>query len=250
MDKQSKPKNLLQPPANGSATYALPQMDLVGPTVHDDIWRAIQRYGADSVKAAVKEATKGKRGRPREPDWPELRAIFHADALDWLAGGDPFSTRSNYAIAKDFAERNPGHSLISTHKRIERKLSRGPHDRRWFTLLTAENISRDGFPFSVHLRALRAVASLPDKKTAEVWQSILDRALSTIADFEAREGIPPEPSMSFEQIEDAVEQSSLAALASSPKKGGLFGSATATQGPSGKGVLVSRLSEAVKKSAD
>lgn len=196
-------------PVNALLAYA-PKMDLVGPTVNDDIRRAVQRYGADAVKAAVKEATKSKIGRPREPDWRELKEVIEQDALDWLNGGDPFSARSNYSIAKAFAERRPGHSIVSTHKRIERKLSRGPYDRRWFVFVTAENMSRDGFPYAMHLRAIEAVASLPGM---DPWQSMLERARSTVADFEAREGGPPEPSMSFAQIEEAVRVASLKAIA-------------------------------------
>lgn len=223
-----------------------PKFDLVGPTVDDDIRRAVQRYGAEAVKAAIKEATKAKRGRKREPDWPELRDVIHADALEWLAGGDPFAARSNYAIAKDFAERNPGHSVISTHKRIERKLSRGPYDRRWFTLITAENLSRDGFPYTAHVRALEAVANLPDTKPAYLWHSILERARSTIADYHAREGKAPDPSMSYRQIEDAVREGSLAALVSPPRQGGLFGMAAPRTAQANNSGLGSILLDAVK----
>ena len=227
-----------------------PKWDLVGPTVDDDIRRAVQRYGAEAVKAAVKEATKAKRGRPREPDWPELRDVIHADALEWLAGGNPFATRSNYAIAKEFAERNPGQSVISTHKRIERKLSRGSYDRRWFTLITAENLSRDGFPYAAHLRALEAVANLPDPKTAEVWRRSLEMARSTIADYEAREGKPPSESMSFKEIEEAVRKGGMAALIAPPKPGGLFGLASPPISTPSNSALGSILINALAKSAD
>lgn len=229
---------------NALAPFAPPKWDLVGPTVDDDIRRAIQRYGAAAVKGAVKEATKAKRGRPREPDWPELREIIRADALNWLNGGDPFAARSNYAIAKEFAERNPGHSVVSTHKRIERKLSRGPYDRKWFTFMMAENLSREHFPFAGHLRAIEAAANLPDPKTAEIWQWRLDRARSTIADYEAREGSAPDPSMSITEIEEAVQRGGLAALVAPPKRGGLFGLASPGQASS-SGALGSILGKAI-----
>src|SRR3546814_11429091 len=102
----------------------MPKMDLIGPTVDDDIRRAIARYGADAVKVAVKNATKAKRGRKKEPDWPELREIMEADAREWLAGNEPFTTRSNYSIEKELPARNPGHTLVSTQNLIERKLTR------------------------------------------------------------------------------------------------------------------------------
>ncbi len=244
-DDQSKPGGVLQHQTNALAPFARPQTDLVGPTVDDDIRRAIWRYGADAVKDAVKEATKAKLGRKREPDWPELRDVIRADALEWLSGGDPFAARSNYAIAKDFAERNPGHSVVSTHKRIERKLSRGPHDRRWFVLVTAENLSRDGFPYTAYLRALAALAELPEATRPDVWLTSLERALATIADYEAREGKPPDPTMKLTEIEMAVRKSGLAALIAPPKHGSQSGLAS-----SGQTSLGSILSNAINGAKD
>src|SRR3546814_9262509 len=87
---------------------------------------------------------------------------MEADAREWLAGNDPFTTRSNYSIAKELSERNPGHSIVSTHKRIERKLSRGPYNRRWFALVWAENLSRNQGPHGAHIRALGALSDLPE----------------------------------------------------------------------------------------
>ena len=229
---QSKEPGELHP-KNALAGALAPKMDLVGPTVEDDIRRAILRYGAEAVKGAVKEATKAKIGRPREPDWPELKDVIHADAVEWLNGGDPFTARSNYSIAKEFAERRPGHSIVSTHKRIERKLSRGPYDRRWYVLVTAENISRDGFPYTAHLRALEAVVSLP---AMSPWRSILERARSTISDFEAREGRPPDPSMSLKQIEEVVRKGGFAALIGLSKQDTQTGSAS--QGQSSLGSIL------------
>jgi hypothetical protein len=227
------------------AAFASPKWDLIGPTVDDDIRRAVARYGAEAVKNAVKEATKAKRGRKREPDWPELREVFESDARIWLAGGDPFAARSNYAIAKEFAERSPGHSVISTHKRIERKLSKGPYDRRWWTFVTAENFSRDGYPYTAHLRALAALAELPSWTMSDVWQRTLERARATVADYEAREGEPPSSEMTFQEIEDAVAKGGLNALLAPPRRGGLFGLASSSQ--SGLGSI---LSNALKPAED
>lgn len=211
------------------ALGAPPQWDLVGPTVDDDIRRAINRYGAEAVRHAVKTATKAKRGRRLEPDWPELRQVIEADARDWLAGGDPFSARSNYAIAKAFAERNPGHSIVSTHKRIERKLSKRPFDRQWLTLVTAENLSCDDYPYTAHIRALRALAELPEPSGLNLWKSFLDQALSTLADYGVREGKLPPEEMTFSEVEEAVRRGSLAALLAPPQRGGMFGLAGSRQ---------------------
>lgn len=202
---------------------ALPTMDLVGPTVDDDIRRAIWRYGPQAVKEAVREATKAKRGRKREPDWSELRELIEADARDWLAGKDPFAARSNYAIAKEFSERMPGQSAISTHKRIERKLSHGPHDRRWYTLVSAQDQSRMAGSYHRYLRALDALTKLQEPSHPDLWQAVLDRARATIADFQAREGRPPPEEMTYQEIEDTVKSLGLNALIAKPQNRGLFG---------------------------
>ncbi len=232
-------------PQQNALAGLVPKMDLVGPTVADDIQRAIWRYGADEVKAAVKEATKAKRGRKREPDWSELRDVITADARLWLSGEDPFSARSNYAIAKEFAERNPGHSPISTHKRIERKLSRGPYDRRWFVLVTAQNLSRNDFPYPLHLQAIEALAELTKETDPEIWRTSLDRKRAIVADYEAREGSPPSPEMTFEEVEDAVQKGALNALAAPVRPGGIFG-----RGPSKRGLLAAYKNDAADDSND
>lgn len=196
-----------------------PKFDLVGPTVDDDIRRIIARYGTEAVKQAVKRVTKPKRGRKPEKDWPELREVVESDARDWLAGGDPFSSRSNYSIAKDFADKNPGHSHPATMKRIERKLVQ---KRVWMTLVTAENFSREGYPYAVHIRALEA---LTEADSHPVWTSIRDRAKSNVADYEAKKGEAPPAHMSMKEVEDATRNAllTLTALSQPKKSGGLFG---------------------------
>lgn len=196
-----------------------PRMDLVGPTVDDDIRRAITRYGAEAVKDAVKRQTKPKRGRKPERDWPELRDVIQADAREWLEGGDPLATRSNYSIAKDFADKNPGQSHPATMKRIERKLVR---QRAWMTLANAEILSRDGYPYTAHIRALEALSELD---THHVWAWLRDRAKSTVADYEAKHGAPPASAMSMKQVEDATRNAllTLGQLASPKSPGGLSG---------------------------
>lgn len=196
-----------------------PKFDLVGPTVDDDIRRIIARYGTEAVKQAVKRVTKPKRGRKPEKDWPELREVIESDAREWLAGGDPFSSRSNYSIAKDFADKNPGHSHPATMKRIERKLVQ---KRVWMTLVTAENFSREGYPYAVHIRALEA---LSEAGSHPVWASIRDRAKSDVADYEAKKGEVPPAHMSMKEVEDAARNAllTLNALSQPKKSGGLFG---------------------------
>lgn len=208
-----------------AAIPALPRMEIVGPTVHDDIRRAIWRYGEDAVKLAVKEATKAKRGRKREPDLLHLQEVIEADARDWLAGNDPFAARSNYSIAKELSERNPGHSMVSTHQRIERKLSKGPRDRHWLTLVSAVRQSRDAGPYAAHLRALEALTALPNPSELQVWQRLLESARSIISDFQAREGTPPPSDLTFGQVEaTARKHNSLLNYVLETKPTGLFGS--------------------------
>lgn len=217
-DDEPKTGAALQPRINALAALPSPHMDLVGPTVDDDIRRAIWRYGAEAVKEAVKEATKSKRGRREEPDWAELSKIFQDEADEWLAGHDPFANRSSYAIAKEFAKHNPGHSQVSTHKRIERKLSKKSRGRRWWVLHIAWQKSLAAHPHEAHLRTLKALAELPDGRQ---WKTPLSNAQGVIADYEAREGAPPVPEMTFREIEDAARNSTLLGSKMGPK--GLFG---------------------------
>jgi hypothetical protein len=195
---------------------SLPKFDLVGPTVDHEIRRVISRYGADAVKDAVKRQTKPKRGRRPEMDWPELTEVIELDARELLAGGDPFSTRSNYSIAKGFADKNPGQSHPATMKRIERKLFQ---KRRNFALAIAQTLSREGYPYAVHIRALEA---LIEAGAHPVWTMTLDQAKSDIADYEAKKGEPPPAELSMAEVEDAA-RNVLLSLAVPEKSGGLLG---------------------------
>lgn len=167
--------------------------------VDDEIQRAISRFGAEAVKASVKRITKPKRGRrPYQDDWPELREVIEADAKDWLAGGDPFATRTNHSIAKIFADRKPGQSHPSTMKRIERKLA---DRRRRITQIVAWEVSRDGYPHADHLRAIEGLIRADSHP---VWEKVLDSAHSKIAEYESRLGHPPPIDLSMKAVEDAV----------------------------------------------
>lgn len=173
------------------------KFDLVGPTVDDDVRRIIARYGADAVKVAVANQTKARRGRPPEKDWPELHDFLAQDAIDWLNGKEPFSMRTNYWIAKQIAEKRPGHSAVSTHERIEKKLKKW---REQWMLYHAEHISRDAYPYKDHLRALAALAN---KSQYEIWGQILERSLAEVEDYAARWGAVPPPEMTIKEIEHA-----------------------------------------------
>jgi ribosomal protein L18E len=198
-------------------TGGLPKYDLVGPTVDNDIRRAINRYGADAVKDAIKRLTNPRRGRPKINDWKELASVIEADAKEWIAGGDPIATRSNYAVAKQFADANPGQSAISTHQRIERKLKKKPFDRHWYLLIAAENLTRENYSWKQHIRSLEGLAKTDSHP---VWQGFLDTAKSEVADYEAKQGELPADALTMKEVQDIarngmIKLSQLASGASS-----------------------------------
>lgn len=176
-------------------------MAFVGPTVADDIRRAIWRYGPEAVKAAVKEATKEPRGRKQESDWPELIEEYKADARKLIEGEDPFSSRSNYAIAQGFAESKPGHNPASTRTRIKRKLSKEPHDRRWWVFMFAEQISKNEQRYETYLRTLDRLAQLSEEDASISWRRELERARSLINEYETQFGELPRAERTFAAIE-------------------------------------------------
>lgn len=206
-----------------AAFAAQTKFDIAGPTVDDDVRRIIARYGAAAVTDALKRATKAKRGRRPEKDWPVLRPTIEADAHTWLEGGDPFATRSNYSIAKDFADCNPGHSRPGTMKRIERKLG---EKRLWMTLVAAYEMSRERYSYQAHLRTLDALAQ---NDSHPVWSSIRDRVLGNVADYEGKFGEAPAQDLTAKQVEQATTNALLSANAlinpdaHARKRGGLFG---------------------------
>lgn len=181
-----------------NALSGLPtQYDLVGPTVDDDVRRIIARWGAEAVKEAVRAQTKPKRGRKPEKDLPLLWPYIQRDAAEWLSGSDPVETWSDYAIAKAYADEHPGHSHPATMKRVIGRLKK---NRRFFMLYEAERRSRDGYPYSLHLKALEELA----ETSGEVWVSILERAQRNIADFAAKHGMAPPDDWSMQEIEMAA----------------------------------------------
>lgn len=203
----------------GQPLSGLPKLEFVGPTVDDDLRRIIGRYGGDAVKAALARLTKPKRGRPKIQDWKELRPFVEEDARIWLGGGDPFTVRKNYAIAKAIADANPGHDHASTMQRIERKLS-AKTGRKWFMLAAALDMSREGYPYLKHVFALEALADY-DKEHS--WTEVLSHVKTSIADFAELHG-PPSDDLTMKQIEEGSRPLNALAHFTSPKRRGLFGS--------------------------
>lgn len=211
----------------------MPKMDLVGPTVDDDVRRAISRYGAEAVKAAIKRQTTPKTGRPKVNDWRELRDIIEDDAKLWLEGGDPFSARSNYAIAKVIADENPGHSHPATMKRIQRKLGASPYGRKWFTLVSAWMKSEKAFPVSAYLRTVEELCELDPHGR---WQSLLDHATGAINDYSVKHG-EPATHLTFNEIEEGARTPLNALLGVGQPRGGLFGLASPRSGNALSGLI-------------
>jgi hypothetical protein len=169
----------------------------------------ISRHGADAVCDALAKATKKKRGRKPDNDWPLLAESMRLDAKDWLEGRDPFKLRTNYAVAKRFAEEHPGHSAVSTHARVERKLK---EKRRWWMLVSAQQLARNEYPFGDYLRALDALSKL-DQAT-QAWADLLGFGRIRLNAYRSTIG-EPDPKMTVEAIEQALKDQHLRQMATS-----------------------------------
>ena len=198
MTDESKQKPDSQPNAL-AAFIPKPELGLVGPTVNDDVYRAITRYGAEAVKEAVAEATKAKRGRKSTMNWKNIRSLIEEDAALWLDGGDPFSARSNYSIQKYYADNFPGQSHPATMKMVERHLR---ENRDWMTYATAELLSRDGYPYTAHIAALKALGECMG------YSEYVSHEYATgkVAKYEGRYGSAPRPEMSMAEIEEELRK--------------------------------------------
>lgn len=229
-DRTAQIANLLINPQ-----LAVPPFDLVGPTVDDDIRRAISRYGAEAVKAATKRQTSAKIGRPKINDWNELHAILEEDAILWLKGGDPFTKRSNYAIAKTLADNNPGQSHPATMKRIQRKLNAAPFGRKWRTLVIAWVKSEKHYPYSDYVRVVTALSEIDHYGN---WKWNLERAQGALNDYSAKFGSPP-TNFSLSEIEEGARKPLNALLTLDRRRRGLFG--LAGQSPAGASIATRNL---------
>jgi len=197
---------------------AQPKYDLVGPTVDDDVRRLLNRYGRDAVATAMKRAMKGKRGRKATADWPEIDKILKMDARRLLEGGDPFAERTNYSIAKAYAEQCPGHSHAATHRRILKKLAQ---KRVLFTYLNAFIIGDTEYPHSSFISILR---KLPELMPHGNWDRQLALAESQLRDYTAKYGAPPDE-MSMKDIEEGAQRAVISTFLEGGRTppGGIFG---------------------------
>jgi hypothetical protein len=154
--------------------------------VDADMRRLIRRYGAKDVQEAMKRETARPRGRSPRADWPELHRVLREDASLWLQGGDPFATRSNLSIARGFADRHRGHSYDATRDRIMRKLR---ERRRYYTIVEAEWLSQNEFPYTENLRAIRTLLNIGIRR--DLWGSLLRLHEGYLADYREKFGEPP-----------------------------------------------------------
>jgi hypothetical protein len=170
--------------------------------LEDEVRRLINRYGAKSTKEALKRLSNRKPRAKLKGDWRLLDGYLKADARRWLEGADPFKERSDYSIAKWFAETHPDKNVEfeSTFRRIKRRLSK---DRRYYTLVEAFWLSAGGYPYQMQLKVLRELSSGARSKAS--WQRALRMAEGTLAKYQAIAG-PPPATMTMRELETvAVE---------------------------------------------
>ena len=213
-------------PQGGQLINALMPHALPPPTLEQEIRRLIAAHGADAVKREIKAATKPRRGRTPEKDWPLLHPYFLADARDWLERRDPFALRSQKSIAREVAANNPGHSSDSTMRRIERKLA---SRRKRFMLYHAHDLSRREYPFAEYLRVSEELAKL----YGDTWRRLLELDREILARYREVYG-EPDPSMTWAELEAKPRYpNALEALkGNSPLLGGMFGASSVRPGKS------------------
>lgn len=200
-------------PARSFASYRGP-LGRLGPTVEDDVRRAIQRYGLEEVEAAVKRIGKRRAGRRQIDDMAELRPIFEKDANEWLQGGDPFKWQTNYAIAQDKAKNLKVHQQPAAIDRVERKLRTKPFDRKWHTLVAAWNISFSMYPFALHMRVLAELANIDPEW---LWSEHINDAELLLAAYMRKMGQRPPEKLTMEQVKEALSPA-IGALPFVPKE--------------------------------
>ena len=167
--------------------------------VDHDLLKVIQTHGLAAVREAIPRVTSGRSGPKNIDDWSVLRPILQKDVEDWINGIDPFQERSDYLIAKRFAEENPGHSEESTRKRIVRKLKR--KDSRRFFILTAALVNvRDGHPHELYLKALNELEKFQPNG---LWSSFETAYYGCCLAYERKHGAPLKK-MSIVEIETRV----------------------------------------------
>lgn len=175
-----------------------PHIDLVGPTVDDDIRRAINRYGIEAVRVAIAKHSKKRPGRqPVAEDLPELRCVFEEDARAFLDGGDPLRNRTDYSIAKEFADKHPGQSHPATMRRITRKLKQ---KRKIFTYIIAMEISEVEYSYIEYIRSVKFLIECSGK-----FEGLMNGVKALLGDYLVKFDALPLDQMTYSEIERAVK---------------------------------------------
>jgi hypothetical protein len=178
-----------------------PKLDVAALSVDADIQRLIRQHGAEKVHEAIRRRTARKLGRPPTGDWSELGDTLRQDAREWLEGGDPFGSRSNYSIAQEFTKRHRGQSDEATFRRIMGKLSKR---RRYYALVEAVWLSQDHYPHAANLRAVRELAG--GEVLRDVWQDFLRIHDNALTEYEKKFGEPPADMTMKEVLTAAAER--------------------------------------------
>lgn len=175
-------------------------------TLDEEIQHLMAVHSREVVKDAVQRLAGARRGRPEIAADAELHAhLIKEDAIDWLQGRDALSLRTNNAVAREYAEKQPGHSAPSTKRRMLRKLS-GTRARRTivaaYMLTNCEetDLARAGlrvtrWPFAAHFRALEALCAEPD----DYWCDVLKNDRRLLDEYRKCKGEPP-PDLSWREI--------------------------------------------------
>lgn len=188
----------------------LPVLDLTGPSVDDDVRRAIRRYGAAAVKESIQRLARKKPGPHKHVDWRILEKFLKEDARLWLDGGNPFRRGADHSIAKWFEENHPGENVQSgsVYKRIYRKLRK---HRRHYVLVEAFRLSEANYPYQRHLDTLRELTS--SSASDAIWHDALFNAESIVRDYSIKLRRAPPTNMTMPEVEDAAAKAVIAASA-------------------------------------
>lgn len=176
---------------------------------------AIQQHGKKVVERELGRLMRVRSGPKGIDDWPELRVFLERDVEEWLSGNNPFDTRKNYSIAKEFADSAPGHSHPSTMKRIERKL-KAKNARRYYVFCRAFLEAREAHPHARYFDALHELALIQPNGP---WPSFIEVGREVLEEYSAKVGEVP-TDLPISDIERAV------AKARGPIQAGLLHSAS------------------------
>lgn len=164
-----------------------------------EIEKLVKQHGPDAVREATKRLTKKKAGRKQVVDLNLLRDWFERDGDDLLDGLDPFLLRSNYAMAKFFADQEKPHNRAAAHRRMMRKLALR---RKTIAHIMAWERAEKIRPFGDYFRACDVLEAF-DSKWHDIAQWSADNLRSKIERYISRHG-EIDPALTIPQIDEAL----------------------------------------------